>query len=161
METGKGVKRTRFGGVLEFRIVQFAHATFSGQLDGMGWDGLVVYPLRAWRDGSFWYMVPVQIAVALPKEMMLPSKHDLICGRNSGVCSLPSLVLARVECTIACCATMCTTALPPCRWKYRHRACTLGAFSSCDSCSTGARQHGPSGGTREFSGRRILTLIYC
>jgi hypothetical protein len=122
METGKGVKRTRFGGVLEFRIVQFAYATFSGQLDGMGWDGLVVYPLRAWRDGSFWYMVPVPIA---------------------------------------CCATMCTTVLLPCRWKYRHRACTLGAFSSCDSCSTGARQHGPSGGTREFSGRRILTLMYC
>jgi hypothetical protein len=34
----------------------------------LSWDGLVVYPLRAWRDGGFWYMVPVQIAVALPKR---------------------------------------------------------------------------------------------
>jgi hypothetical protein len=40
----------------------------AGKLDGLGWDGLVVYPLRAWRDGGFWYMVPVQIAVALPKR---------------------------------------------------------------------------------------------
>ena len=44
METRKGVKRALSWGVLEFRIAQFVHATFSGQLDGSDWDGLVVYP---------------------------------------------------------------------------------------------------------------------
>ena len=54
----------------------------AGKLDGLGWDGLVVYPLRAWRDGGFWCMVPVQIAVALPKRddvtvRMCPSLCEL------------------------------------------------------------------------------------
>ena len=29
-----------FLGSLEFRIAQFMHATFSGQLDGSGWVGI-------------------------------------------------------------------------------------------------------------------------
>lgn len=100
-----------FGGVLvlSHRAVRVCGVFFvlAGKLDGLSWDGLVVYPLRAWRDGGFWYTVPVQIAVALPKRDDVTVKTFLLLHEPLR-CDRVLLVLTRATCMVVPCALRCT-----------------------------------------------------